>query len=128
MSGLVEGTNIMFFIEKKEVPVDRWRDVIYGRLFVDYRTEKSDPYRTRLTVVGYRVNYMGYCGTPTVVLNTAKLLLNSIVLTLNAIHDKRYQGFLLEHSHGKEQLHAPQTKQPTQDHGAKIQSISEGNQ
>ena len=44
MTGLVEGTNMMFFIYKKAIPVDRWRDVTYGRLVVDYRPEKSDPY------------------------------------------------------------------------------------
>ena len=37
MTGLVEGTKTMFFIEKKDVPVDRWRDVKYERLVVDYR-------------------------------------------------------------------------------------------
>ena len=37
ITGLVEGTKTMFFIEKKDVPVDRWRDVKYERLVVDYR-------------------------------------------------------------------------------------------
>ena len=38
MPGLVERTNTMFFIDNKEVPVDRWRYVTYGRVVVDYRT------------------------------------------------------------------------------------------
>ena len=33
---------------------------------------------------GVRVNYLGDCDTPTVDLNTVKILLNSIVSTLNA--------------------------------------------
>ena len=37
MPDLVEGTSNMFFIEKKEIPVNRWRDVTYGRVVVDYR-------------------------------------------------------------------------------------------
>ena len=74
---------MMFLIEKKDIPVYRWRVVTYGRVVVDYRPEKSDPYYTRLTMGGYRVNYPGDCGTPTVVLTTVKLLLNSIVSTLN---------------------------------------------
>ena len=55
-----------------------------GRVVVNYRPEKDDPYRTRLTVGGDRVNYPGDCGTPTVDLLTVKLLLNSVVSTLNA--------------------------------------------
>ena len=46
MTGLVEGTNTMFFIENQDIPVDRWKDVTYGRVVVEYRPEKSDPYRT----------------------------------------------------------------------------------
>jgi hypothetical protein len=46
--------------------------------------KKSDPYRTRLTVGGDRVNYPGDCGTPTVDLLTVKLLLNSVISTPNA--------------------------------------------
>ena len=34
MPGLVGGTNTMFFMDKKEVPVDMWRDATYGRLVV----------------------------------------------------------------------------------------------
>ena len=50
MPGLVEGTNTMLFIEKKAIPVDRWRDVTYWRVVVEYLPENIDPYRTRLTV------------------------------------------------------------------------------
>ena len=74
----------MSFIHKSEVPADRWRNITYGRVVVNYRPEKDDPYRTRLTVGSNRVNYPGNCGTPTVDLLTVKLLLNSVVSTLNA--------------------------------------------
>ena len=37
MPGLVKGNNTMFFIDKKEVPVNRWREITYGRVVVDYR-------------------------------------------------------------------------------------------
>ena len=59
MPGLVEGTNTMFFIDKQDIPVDRWKDVTYGIVVVDYRPDKSNPYYTRLTVGGDRVNYPG---------------------------------------------------------------------
>ena len=51
---------------------------------MDYLLDNSDQYCTRLTVGGDRVKYSGYCGTPTVRLTTVKLLLNSIVSTINA--------------------------------------------
>ena len=34
------------FIDNKYIPVNRVRDVTYGRVGVEYCTEKSDPYRT----------------------------------------------------------------------------------
>ena len=66
MPGLAKGTNTILFIPKNDVPIDRWRDVTYGRIVVNYRPEKSDPYRSRLTVGGDRINYPGDCGTSTV--------------------------------------------------------------
>ena len=74
---------MLFFTEKKELPIDRWRDVAYGRVVVYYRPENINPYRTQLTVGGYRVNYPGYCGKTTVDLLTVKLLLKIVVSTPN---------------------------------------------
>ena len=82
--GVVKGTNTIFFVDKSDVPADRWRDITYGRVVVNYRPEKDDPYRTRLTVGGDKVHYPGDCGTPTVDLLTVKLLLNSVVSTPGA--------------------------------------------
>ena len=48
----VDGTDTIVFIAKGEVPKDRWRDVTYGRICANYRPEKDDPYRIRLTVGG----------------------------------------------------------------------------
>ena len=81
MPGQVTGTNTIIFINKKDVPADRWRDVTYGRVVVNFRPEKEDPYRTRLTVGGDRVNYPYNFGTPTVDLATEKYLLNSVIST-----------------------------------------------
>ena len=83
MPGLAGGTETIFFIDKGEVPPDRWRDVTYGRIVVSYRPEKYDPYRVRLTVGGDRLTCLWYCSTPTVDMLTVKLLLNSIVSTPN---------------------------------------------
>ena len=37
ISGMVTGTNIIFFINKSKVPAARWRDITYGRVVVNYR-------------------------------------------------------------------------------------------
>ena len=56
---------------------------MYGRVVVDYRPEKINPYCTRIIVGVDRVNYMGDFGTTTVYLTTAKIILNRIVSTPN---------------------------------------------
>ena len=35
--GLADGTETIFFIDKKNVPSDRWKDVTYGKIVVNYR-------------------------------------------------------------------------------------------
>ena len=84
MPGRVEGTNTIYFINKNEIPQDRWKDVTYGRIVTAYRPEKSDPNRVRLTVGGDRINYTGDCGTPTADMLTAKIHFNSIISTKEA--------------------------------------------
>ena len=68
----------MCLIEKTDIPINRW-----GRVVVDYRPEKINPYCTRIIVGVDRVNYMGDFGTTTVYLTTAKIILNRIVSTPN---------------------------------------------
>ena len=84
MPGQSEGTNTIYFIDKADIPVERWKDVTYGRVVVAYHPDKSDPYQTRLTVGGNLIAYPGDWGTPTVDLLTVKLLLNIIISTLGA--------------------------------------------
>jgi hypothetical protein len=81
---VVKGTNTIFSIDKADVPAERWKDIIYGRVVVNYRPEKSDAYQTRLTVGGNLMMYLSDCVTPTVDLFTVKLLLNSVVSTPGA--------------------------------------------
>jgi len=74
----------MFFINKKQVPADRWKDVTYGRIVCDFRPNKSEPNRTRLMVGGDRINYPEDCGTPTADLTLVKLIMNSVISTEGA--------------------------------------------
>ena len=75
---------MLLFIEKISVPVDIWRYITYGRVVVSYRPEKEYPNRVRLYVGGGRLHCPWEYGTPMVDMLTAKLLLNSILLTPNA--------------------------------------------
>ena len=64
--GRVKGTNTMHFIRKADVPADRKKDVTYGSFTCDFRPNKAEENRTRLTMGGDRINYPEDCGTPTV--------------------------------------------------------------
>ena len=79
LPGIVEGTDTLNFIFKNETPGDRFKDVTYARIVCNYRPEKKDPNRCRITVVSNMNNYPGDCGTPTAYLLTVKILLNSVI-------------------------------------------------
>ena len=82
--GRVKGTNTMKFIRKDDVPVDRFKDVTYGSFTCDFRPNKAEENRTRLTMGGDRINYPDDCGTPTADMILFKILVNSIISTPNA--------------------------------------------
>ena len=82
--GVVEGTNTFRFIKYENIPNDRKKDCTYARICCNYRPEKEDPYRVRITVGGDRINYPFDVGTPTADMQLVKLLLNSIISTPNA--------------------------------------------
>eukprot|EP00804_Cyclotella_cryptica_P029413 CCRYP_013352-RA/>CCRYP_013352-RA protein AED:0.16 eAED:0.24 QI:0/0/0/1/0.2/0.16/6/0/1158 len=101
--GTVKGTNTIVFIAYNEIPPQRRKDVTYGCIVANYRPEKDDPYRIRLTVGGNRITYPGHCGTPTADMLTTKILLNSHLLqTLNEHYEtsqdwkgERYLGLTI---------------------------------
>ena len=41
--GLEDGTETIFFIDKHNVSPDRWKDMTYGKIVVNYRPEEEDP-------------------------------------------------------------------------------------
>ena len=71
-------------MEKLQIPQVRCKDITHGWIVCVYRSEKKDPYRTRITMGGNLVNYPDDCGTPTADLLTVKLMFNSIISTPNA--------------------------------------------
>ena len=57
MKGRVIGINTMFFINKNEVPSDRFKDAKYGRMCCNHREGKAEPNRARLKVGGNKCNF-----------------------------------------------------------------------
>jgi len=44
--GVSKGTNTIVFITRDEIPMDRLKNVTYGRICANYRPEKADPNRS----------------------------------------------------------------------------------
>jgi len=73
----LEGTNTIFFIPYDLIPKNRRNNITYGRIVVNFRLQKQEPHRTRLTVGGNLNQYNRDLSTPTAELTKAKLLFNS---------------------------------------------------
>jgi len=41
MPGRRKGTDTIFFVDRSEVPADRWKDVTYGKMFCNVRPQKG---------------------------------------------------------------------------------------
>jgi hypothetical protein len=75
-------TNTIRFIRRSNIP--KGRKVTYGSFVVDIKDHKEEKERTRLTVGGNQIEYQGDKSTRTAGLNTAKILINSVISTLGA--------------------------------------------
>ena len=53
----IVGNNTIVYIPKHEVP--KHKKITYANMVCDYRPTKSDPYRTRLTIGGDKLDYFG---------------------------------------------------------------------
>jgi hypothetical protein len=58
--------------------------VTYARIVVDYRPQKQDPNRVRITVGGSLIKYPGEVTTRTADMTASKLLWNSVLSTRDA--------------------------------------------
>ena len=58
--------------------------VTYARVVVDFRPQKDDPNRVRITAGGNLIKYPGKLTTRTADLTTSKLLWNSVISTDDA--------------------------------------------
>ena len=76
------GTNTIYFCHPSTILADR--TVNYARLVSYLRPTKEEEYPVRVTVGGDRLEYLGLTATDTASLTTIKLLLNSVISTLNS--------------------------------------------
>ena len=75
------GTNIKFFIPKGNVPSGR--TVTYERYVAEIQPQKSETHRTRIIVVGNKINFPSDITTTTADFTTSKLIFNSVLSTKN---------------------------------------------
>ena len=80
-----KGTDTVIILDHqqiKEIPKDRV--VTYASIAVDYREQKDDPNRVRITAGGNLINYPGELTTRTAELQTSKIMWNSVISTPGA--------------------------------------------
>ena len=83
--GKQEGTNTVKFLTHEEIKkIPPGRTVTYARIVIDYRPQKDDPNRVRITVGGNLIDYPDELTTRTADLTTTKLLWNSVISTPEA--------------------------------------------
>jgi hypothetical protein len=78
-----KGTNSIFVVTHtkiKQAYVDKVT-FTYAQIVVDFRPQKEDPYRIRITAGGNLLTYNGNISTRTADLSTSKLLWNSVLST-----------------------------------------------
>ena len=68
--------------EIQKIPPDR--TVTYARIVIDYRPQKDDPNRLRITMGGNLIDYPDELTTRTADLTTTKILWNSVISTPEA--------------------------------------------
>ena len=80
-----KGTETIKFLSLNEIaniPSDR--TITYARIVVDYRAQKTDPNRVRITVGGNLIDYPFELTTRTADLTTSKVMWNSVISTPGA--------------------------------------------
>ena len=80
-----KGTNSIFVMSHAEIAnIPRDRIVTYCRLVVDFRPQKEDPNRVRMTAGSNLLQYPDKLTTRTADLTTSKIIWNSVLSTEGA--------------------------------------------
>ena len=88
----VKGTNTMFVIHRRNVPAHK--TAAHVQMVADFRPQKPDPHRIRITIGGSKITVEYDVSTPTADLSTAKILINSTFST-----PQRKMGRILLNEH-----------------------------
>jgi len=78
----VKGSNTIFFIPRNKIPKNK--KPVYMKINCNYRLEKQDPYRIRITVGGNQIIFKEDKSSPTCDIVTIKMHWNSVNSTPNA--------------------------------------------
>ena len=82
--------NAIFILTHDEIRrIPKHKKITYARLVVDFRPQKADPNRVRMTAGGNLIKYAGKLTTRTADITTAKIIWNSVLSTPGA----NYAGF-----------------------------------
>ena len=80
-----KGSNTIFVMTHEQIAnIPKHKVVTYARVVVDYREQKADPYRIRITAGGNLIKYAGELTTRTADVLTAKIMWNSVISTKGA--------------------------------------------
>ena len=81
----VVGTNSIYVLDTQDIPnIPKYLTVTYICISIDYKKQKADPNRVRITAGRNIINYPGKLETKTTNLTTSKILWNSILSTYGA--------------------------------------------
>ena len=75
----IEGTSTFYVIKFEDIPKDRINEICYTSVVFEVRPGKKYPSRTRITICGTNICYLGDVGTNTASLEIFKLMINSIL-------------------------------------------------
>jgi hypothetical protein len=75
-------TNTAFFVGLTSIPKDR--KITYSKLFCEFKPNKTEKHRVRLTVGGDRLDYSSDTAISTADITTIKILINSTLSTKDA--------------------------------------------
>lgn len=82
-----EGMNAIFILPHVQIAaIPKSKAITYTRIIVDFRPQKEDPNRVRMTADGNFIKYAGKLAARTSDSSTAKILRNGIVSTKGAQH------------------------------------------
>ena len=80
-----KGTNTIEFMSHEEIAkIPKGKIVTYARIVVDFRPQKEDPNRVRVTAGGNLIDYPHKLTTRTADLTTTKIMWNSTIFTKGA--------------------------------------------